>query len=111
MVMGSSGLPAPVISCISALPMDVGRSETCMGLPSMSACGGTVVTWPSHEPARVFSLSQDLCASDWAKATVESNVRTTGRIRRRVFMCILLKLFCFGPALTSHLAKGHFLQP
>src|SRR6267143_1375914 len=43
MVIGSSGLPAPVISCMSALPMEVTRSETCVSLPSMSACCGTDV--------------------------------------------------------------------
>src|SRR5438477_8023671 len=91
MVIASSALPAPVISCKSALPMEVGRSVTCMSLPSMLASCGKVVTWPSHEPARVFILSNDFCASDfcasdWAKATMESDIRTMDNIRRRDFM-------------------------
>src|SRR5271167_786841 len=86
MVIGSSGLPAPVISCMSALPMEVTRSETCMSLPSISACCGTVVTLPSHEPAKVFILSKDCCASDCAKATVESDNRTTDSIKQWDFI-------------------------
>src|ERR1051325_5718630 len=77
MVIGSSGLPPPVISCMSAFPMEVARSVTCIDFPSISACGGTVVTWPSQAPARVFSLSKDFCASDWAKDIVQSDNRTT----------------------------------
>ena len=46
---------------------------------------------PSREPVRVFSLSKDFCASDWAKATVERHQST----RRRDFMIILLKLLYF----------------
>src|SRR5258708_11164280 len=86
MVMGSSGVPAPDISCMSALPMEVARSETCMSLPSISPCGGTGVTWPFHEPARVFSLSKDFCASDWAKARVESDIRKKDSLKRLDFM-------------------------
>jgi hypothetical protein len=37
---------------------------SCMSLPSMSACSASVATWPSQEPARVFNLSKDFCASD-----------------------------------------------
>src|ERR1700693_13614 len=96
MVIGSSGLPSPVISCTIAFPMEVTRSEACVILPSMSACGGTVVTWPSQEPARVFSLSKDFCASDWAKAKVHSDIRTTDSIKRRDFMFVLLKLLYWG---------------
>src|SRR5438270_12792672 len=44
------------------------------------------VTWPSHVPARVFNLSKDFCASVWAKARVESDIRTTDSIKRRDFM-------------------------
>src|SRR5882762_4987322 len=65
--------------------MEVTRSETCMSLASMSACCGTVVTWPSHEPARVFILPKDCCAPDCAKATVESDIRTTDSQKRRDF--------------------------
>src|SRR5882672_12068911 len=105
MVIGSSGLPAPVISCMSALPMEVARSETCMSLPSISACGGRVVTWPCQEPARVFSLSKDFCASDCAKATVESDIRTTDSTKRRDFMFHSPQevhfFFALGPGLLA----------
>jgi len=76
------GPSTPVISSMSAEPMEVTPSETCGGLPSMV---------PSREPVRVFSLSKDFCASDWAKATVERHQST----RRRDFMFILLKLLYF----------------
>ena len=33
MVIGSSGMPEIVISCMSALPMEVTRSENCANLP------------------------------------------------------------------------------
>src|SRR5271170_4205820 len=79
MVMGSSDLPDMLISCMSALPMEVTRRETCIGLPS---------TLPSHEPARSFKLSKDFCASDWAKAAVESPSNTTASRKR--FMLLLL---------------------
>src|SRR5260370_17470040 len=107
MVIGSSGLPAPVISCMSALPMEVTRSETCVSLPSMSACCGTDVTWPSHEPARVFNLSKDFCASDCgrdfcaldcAKAMAESGIRTTDTIKRRDFMFLFSCVFGAEPS-------------
>src|SRR5258705_711846 len=102
MVMGSSGLPAPVISCMSALPMEVARSETCMSLHSMSGCCGTVVTWPSQEPARVFSLSKDFCASECAKATTESDSRTTtDSIRLRDFIIYHSLLIFEGVAWIS----------
>src|ERR1700722_16068668 len=81
MVIGSSALPAILISCISALPMEVTRRETCMGLPSKV---------PSQEPAKVFNSSKDFCASDCAKATVERLIRTTGSRKRRDFIFILL---------------------
>src|SRR5580704_11974557 len=79
MVMGSSGLPAMLISCMSALPIDVTRIEVCIGLPS---------TVPAHDPARVFRLSKDFCASDWAKAAVGSPSNTTASRKR----CILILL-------------------
>src|SRR6266852_727386 len=94
MVIGSSGLPAPVISCMSVLPMEVTRNDTCMSLPSLADCCVTVVTWPFHEPDSVFIVSNDFCASDcatgfcasdWAKA-VESDTRTTDSTKRRDFM-------------------------
>ena len=48
----------------SALPMEVARRVTCIVLPSISAAGGNVLTWPSQDPARVFSWSKDFWASD-----------------------------------------------
>src|ERR671923_283894 len=72
-----SGLSAPVISCMSALPVEVTRSETYMGLPSKV---------PSQEPVRVFILSKDFCASVCAKVTVESDIKTANNIKRGDFM-------------------------
>src|ERR1035437_5026771 len=81
--------------------------ERCIGLPpDISGISGTV-TGPSHSPARVFMVAkdfcasdgtaatEDFCASDCAKATVESDIRTTDSIKRRDFMLILLKLLYF----------------
>src|SRR5450755_2831060 len=65
MVIGSSGRSIPFISCTRALPMEVTRSVAWTALPSMSGSTGMVVTWPSHVPARVLSLSKDCLASDW----------------------------------------------
>src|SRR5450631_1614689 len=67
-----------VISCMSALPMEVTRSEICMGFPSMV---------PSQEPARDFNWLKDFCASDWAKARVESPMRAAESRIRRGFIC------------------------
>src|SRR5580704_566344 len=76
MVIGSSG-PSPLISCTSAVPMEVTRSVACISSVLVSACG-KIVRWPSQEPARLFRLSKDLCASDfgpsvWEEATTESD--------------------------------------
>src|SRR5271165_6281813 len=71
MVMGSSGLSGMFISCIIAFPMDVTRRLACANLPWTVGSGGSVVTRPSQEPARVFSWSKDFCASDWAAADNE----------------------------------------
>src|ERR1700674_1064540 len=66
--------------------MEVTRSETCMCLPSISALGGNVVMRPSQEPAKVFSLSKDFCASDCAKAVAASRTnRTESAIRDFMF--------------------------
>src|SRR5215471_767908 len=92
MVIGSSGRPAPFASCISALPMEVTRNQTCACLPSTSARGGLVFTSPSQDPARVFSRSKDLCAFDWAKAAAESHIRRTGSTKRSDLIGYLL---CF----------------
>src|SRR5580704_18629440 len=86
MVIGSSG-PSPRISCTRALPMEVTRNVTCINLPSMSEFWGTVVKWPSHEPARLFRLSKDFCASDFcpstlAKVTAESDISKTADNRK-----------------------------
>src|ERR1039458_5888354 len=96
MVIGSSGLPAPVISCMIALPMEVTRSVACTSLFSISGFRGTLVTRPSQEPARVFSLSKDFCASDWAKVRVQSDIRTNrteGAMRDFMFSVLLNSSF------------------
>src|SRR5574340_20017 len=104
MVTGWSGIPETDNSCTSAWPLEVTRSENCANLPSTVGSCGKVVSWPTHEPARVFSLSKDFCASDGttgvcmsecaggfcasdcANAKVESNIRTTDRTKHRDFM-------------------------
>src|SRR5260370_32409358 len=95
--VGSSGFPTSCISCTSAFPREVTRSETCDIVPFPISCsGGSVVIEACQEPARVFSWSKDFCASDFwvsvfctpdcAKATVESDSRTTDSIMRSDFM-------------------------
>src|SRR2546428_12249456 len=44
-----------------------------------AATGMSVVTLPSHTPDSAFNLSKDFCASDWAKAPVDSNSNIRGR--------------------------------
>src|ERR1700722_3233312 len=57
--------PWPLISLIKADPPAVIRYETCTGSPCEF--------FPSQEPERDFSWSNDFCASDCAKtAAVES---------------------------------------
>src|SRR6266852_8656198 len=88
-----------------AFPLEVTRSETWSGFEltpilAFMASGRSVVTGPSHSPARVFRASKDFCASvfgisdfgagDWAKATVESDSRTVDTIKRQDFIFILL---------------------
>src|ERR1700730_2320679 len=90
---------------MSAFPMEVVRRETCMSWPSMSPFGGRVVTRPSQEPVRVFNLSKDFCASDWAKATVESDIRTTDSRKRRDFMV------SFSLAVISFLLSSQVYWP
>src|SRR5439155_4637707 len=64
--------------------------------------GGATVTGPCHVPASDFSSVKDFCASDcglvadvciscWATATVARHSRAKGRIKRRVFMFVLLR--------------------
>ena len=76
--------------------------ETCSGLMSTFASTGmSVFTGPSQSPARVFIASKEVCASDFgagalgsamlcasdcAKATVASDIRTTDNTNRRDFM-------------------------
>src|SRR6478672_11133171 len=101
MVMGWSGsflglafFALPIISCLSALPLEV-TSRLIRIISGMSGTGGVVVPWPSQVPARVLSLSKDFCASDcgaldwaeglcdsaWAKAMAESdNIATESRM-------------------------------
>src|SRR6267143_1523939 len=96
--VASSGVPASWNSCTRTFPREVTRSEACIGLPpDISGISGTV-TGPSHSPARLFMVAKDFCASggtgatedfcrsDCAKATVESDIRTTDSTKRRDFM-------------------------
>src|SRR5579864_3054028 len=95
--MGSSGLPCSLISCMSTFPKDVTRNVMCADLPCTSD-GGVVVTVPSQEPARLFMVAkefcawdgteatEDFCASGCAKATVDSDIRTTDSTKLRDFM-------------------------
>src|SRR5208282_2726659 len=91
-LVASNGVPASWNSCTRAFPREVTRSERCIGLPpDISGISGTV-TGPSHSPARLFMVVKDFCASDWEKATVESDSRTTDSIKRWDFIFILLLL-------------------
>src|SRR5215831_8519201 len=55
---------------------------------SGSAIFMSVVTLPSHTPDRVFSLSNDFCASDCANACTDKNVKIGNRLRRLHFMVL-----------------------
>src|SRR6187549_3797022 len=82
MVIGSSGIPATLISCRTALPLEVSRIVTCTTLVCKSGVGGTVVTVPSHSPAKAFILLKEAAASDWANATADTANRVTAKIER-----------------------------
>src|SRR5580704_301417 len=100
MLIGSSGLPSPAISCISVFPMDVTRSETRIVLPS---------NVPSQVPAKVFSFSNDFCASVCAKAMVHSDSRTSDSIKRRDFMVHSPKdFFSLFPGPLARIADASF---
>src|SRR5271166_782244 len=88
--------PWPMISLINADPPEVKRKETCTGSPCEF--------FPSHEPARDFSWSNDFCASDWAKAVVvDSIINMQAAVRKVViFIFILLEVICVLPD------GGHF---
>src|SRR3979411_1460800 len=107
-LVASNGVPDAFNSCTSVFPREVTRIETWSGLPpDISGTSGTL-TGPSHSPARLFMVAKDFCASDdigaaedfctsvWAKATVDSEIRTTDSIKRWDFMFILLKFFSLG---------------
>src|SRR5258708_33461526 len=81
-LVGSSAEPASFISCTSAFPLEVTRSSTCTGLSPQSGWGGVAVTGPCQEPARVFSLSKDFCASDWVAAASDANALAAIRTNR-----------------------------
>src|SRR4030088_3180442 len=59
-----------------------------MVVPSaVSGCGGVTTRRECQEPARVFRLSKDFWAPDWAETTVESNrLATANSVKRRNFM-------------------------
>src|ERR1700720_1165532 len=95
--VASKGVPASWNSCTRAFPREVTRSERCILAPDICGASGTV-TGPSHSPASVFIVAKDFCAadgtgttadfcaSDCAKATVESDIKPTDITNRRDFM-------------------------
>src|SRR5690349_4675556 len=60
----SRGVPGSCISCTRAFPLEVTRSVISNLALSTSGAGGVAFTEPRQVPARVFSWSNDLCASD-----------------------------------------------
>src|ERR1700722_1896641 len=121
-LVASNGVPASWNSCTRAFPREVTRSERCILAPDISGASGTV-TGPSHSPARFFRVVKDFCASDGtaatedfsaldfsmsdcAKATVESDIRTTDSIKRRDFMLDSpqYSLLNLGPDYSLHFA-------
>src|SRR5580698_3348945 len=96
-LVASNGVPASCISCTSAFPLEVTRSETCILAPDISGASGTVTT-PSHSPARLFKVVKDFCASDGVVATsaakaVAATRRNKREIAMRDFMLILSLFF------------------
>src|SRR5690349_20616206 len=70
---------------MSAFPLEVVRSVTCVG--SLSRGVGTfisVVTFPSQTPDRAFSLSKDFCASVCANAA--GDITMNINIKRAAFI-------------------------
>src|ERR1700686_2825458 len=110
--VASNGVPASWNSCTRTFPREVTRSEACILPPDISGISGTV-TGPSHSPARLLMVVKDFCASDstgatedfcascCAKATVESDIRTTDSTQRRHFIFHspqeVRPLFALGP--------------
>src|ERR1051325_9748450 len=92
--------------------MEVARIVTCTDFPWTSD-GGVVVTVPNQEPARVFIVAKDFCASestgegedmcmsDCPKADMQSDIRTAGTVKRPNFMDFLLKRFLLCPRVRS----------
>src|SRR5579864_3323430 len=95
-LVGSSTAPASSISWTSALPREVTRMVTWVGLLLfISGMGGTTLTGPSHLPAKVLSSSKDFCASDCAKATVESAITAQQSSQRNDFIFHSPQVFLF----------------
>src|SRR5579863_4027993 len=101
-----------------ALPRDVMRNETwtlsiLSDLSDLSALisgmAGSMMTGPSQLPATVFNLSKDFCASDWAKATAESEIRNTASTKRTDFIGILLKQSIWTCSGLGGWAAAHLL--
>src|ERR1700686_630086 len=108
-LVGSKGVPASCISCTRAFPLEVTRSETWMGLfMSISAIGGSSVTEPCQVAARVFSLSKDFWASDWAAgdwATTDSERAKVTNPRVSIclyFMVLRLLWMALGTFAREH---------
>src|SRR4051812_41947426 len=91
MVIGLSGRPSIFISCRSALPMEVTRSQTLALAPSgISETLGSVVTRPSQEPSRLLRLVKEALASGGASARAAVDRQRAAvasrRRKRRGFM-------------------------
>src|SRR3954447_447777 len=88
---GSSALPGSYISCTSALPREVTRRfrSRMASLPPFGI-GGSIVTFPFHEPASDLSWVNDFWASDWANAASVKVARARARMGRSGFMKHLL---------------------
>src|SRR6516162_6172801 len=84
----------------------------------MSVCGGSTFTGPCHLPARAFSVSKDfcapegancsvaLCASDCAKATLETDIRTKSS-RKRMNLIVCFSLCVVASAFVGSLQLSH----
>src|SRR3954465_1084871 len=86
MVIGLSGRLSIFISCMSALPMEVTRSETLTLAPWGRLGSGSlrsVVNWPSQAPARVLRLVKAVLASGGASARAAVDRQRAAASRRR----------------------------
>src|SRR5580704_2597595 len=98
-LVASNGVAASCISCTSAFPLEVTRSERCILAPDISGASATV-TGPSHSPARLFMVVNDFCASDGtgvaastakAVAAIRTN-RTESAMRDFILILLLISV-------------------